>query len=688
MNRTWLICSLLAITTAGLYGQVVGFDFINFDDPDYVQNNPHVQAGLSVEGIGWAFTFTDVPLWQPLTWLSLMLDAQLFGPGAGGFHATNVLLHIINTLLLFFLLRSMTGAVWPSAFVAALFAMHPLRVESVAWVVERKDVLSTCFGFMSVWTYARYAAGGKSSHYLLTLVFMAMSLMAKPMLVTLPFLLLLLDLWPLKRLAGVNGTSNPGVVSLVVEKIPLMVLSFLSSAMTIVFPQKAGTVYSLEALPLLMRIGNAAVSYVRYIGKMFWPSELCVLYLHPMFPGGLSLELWMQIVAAIALFGISGLAIALRRHRYLLTGWFWFLGTLVPVIGLAQVGEQAMADRFAYFPLIGLFIIVAWGFRDMIEHWHWPQIPVRPIATTAAVCLLAALTAISWAQLRHWRDSESLFNHALKLNPDNWIIHNHLASVLSGRQRLDEAVDHYRRAVELRPQYAEAHNNLCPVLGAQGEFDEAIKHGQTALRFHPNYPEAHFHLAVAFEAQGELDDAIDHYRKGLQTRDDQVASLKLADVLSAKGMLDEAISNYQQAVTIQPSPEVYYSLGSALRKNGDLAAAERAYRDALELNTDMVQALNGLAWLLATSADPSFHKPAEALQLAQRAVALQEPAHPALLDTLAAAQAANGQFDEAVTTAEEALIRLGDGQNEEVAKEVRMRIELFQRGKMYLDVNR
>ena len=688
MIRTLLIYLLLAVITAGLYGQVVGFGFINFDDPDYVQNNPIVQAGLSFAGIGWAFTSTDVTVYQPLTWLSLMLDAQLFGAGAGGFHATNVLLHIINTLLLFGLLHKLTGAVWPSAIVAALFALHPLRVESVAWVVERKDVLSTCFGLMAVWAYAQYATDGKSSHYLLTVILMALSLLAKPMLVTLPFLLLLLDIWPLRRMGSPANGSSQSMASLVLEKIPLLVISACSSIATIMSPHKAGNLYSLEALPLITRVGNAVVSLLRYMGKTLWPTELSVLYLHPMFPGGLTLELWMQITAALALVVISALVVVLRRHRYLMTGWFWFLGTLVPVIGLAQVGEQAMADRFTYFPLIGLFIMVAWFFGELIDRWRWPRVPVRPIAATAALCLLVVLTATSWAQLRHWRDSESIFTHALKLNPDNWIIHNHLATVLSGRERLDEAVDHYRKAIALRPQYAEAHNNLCSVLGAQGQFEDAIKHGRTALRVHTNYPEAHFHLAVAYAGQGKLDEAIHHYQKGLQMSDDPVARFNLADIQAAKGVPEEAIAGYQQVASQQPSPKVFYSLGTALRKNGEWEEAEKSYRKALELDANMIQALNGLAWLLATSPDPSFKKPAEALHLAQRAVAQRESAHPALLDTLAVAQAANGDFDEAVTTSQQALKLLDDGQNEEIADEVRMRIDLFRLGKAFLEQER
>jgi len=501
-----VVCLFLIVGTLTVFWQVQHHDFIDLDDHLYVTENNHVQAGLTKKGVIWAFTTFHAANWHPLTWLSHMLDCQLFGMRPGMHHLTNLLFHILNSLLLLLVLRKMTGAWWRSAFVAALFALHPLHVESVAWVAERKDVLSTFFWLLTMWVYAHYAERPTFDRYLLVLLSFALGLMAKPMLVTLPFVLLLVDYWPLGRLQ-LGQSCNDGNLRIkkssafrvVWEKIPFFVLAAMSGVLTLLAQQKAGALRTLDIIPLKIRTANALVSYISYIGKMIWPHNLAVFYPHP----GI-VPMWQAVGAGLSLICLCVLSVmfvrAGRRFPHLAVGWLWYLGTLVPVIGLVQVGSQAMADRYTYVPLIGLFIMISWGFYDLVRGWK----NRRMVLAISTGVVLLALMACTWSQVRLWKNSTLLFKHALNVTDNNYKARN-LLGIASERQgRLKEALRHYSEALRIKPEYADAHNNQGVALARQGRLKEAISHFSEALRIKPDYVDAHNNLGVALEQQGRL----------------------------------------------------------------------------------------------------------------------------------------------------------------------------------------
>ncbi len=537
-----------------------------------------------------------------------MLDCQLFGLSAGAHHLTNLLLHITNTLLLFGLLKRTTGALWRSAFVAAAFALHPLHVESVAWVAERKDVLSTLFWMLTIAVYLRYVKHPGKVKYLLTLLVFALGLMAKPMLVTLPFVLLLLDYWPLGRLQLGKGAKNANrrkqksvntrsqwklSSSLVWEKVPFFVLSAISSIVTFLVQQHGGAVKRIEAIPVIARFANASISYLRYIGKMFWPSRLAVFYPHP----GDRLQMWQAVAAALLLLGISIWIIRLARsHKYLPVGWLWFLGTLVPVIGLVQVGGQALADRYTYVPLTGLFIIIAWGLSDLLTRWRYRKI----VLGASAIIVLLALSICTGLQLRHWRNSITLFEHATEVTNDNHVAHNNLGVALQSKGRLDEALGHYRQALRLNPGDVEVHNNLGFALQAQGRLDEAIHHFHQALQVEPDFAEALYNLGNVLQSQGKLNEAISRYRRALQARPSYAeAHGNLGFALQSLGKLDEAINHYRRALQFNPDPATaHYNLATALQSQGKLDEAIHYYWQALQARPNFAEAYNNLGLAL------------------------------------------------------------------------------------------
>ncbi|TMB07957.1 MAG: tetratricopeptide repeat protein, partial [Deltaproteobacteria bacterium] len=468
-RRTLPIAVLLALATLLAYWRVVQCGYLNLDDDLYVTANPAVWGGLTLAGARWALTATHAGLWHPLTWLSHMLDVQLFGPNPAGHHATNLLLHVANVVVLLLVLVRATGALWPSAAVAALFALHPLHVESVAWVAERKDVLSGFFGLTTIWAYVRYAQRPAPGRYALVVLSLALGLMAKPMLVTLPLVLLLLDRWPLRR-----GMS----LRLVVEKLPLLALAAAASVMGIVAGQRADAVGSLARFPLEARLANALVSYARYLGKTLWPSRLAVFYPYPS-----AWPAWQLAGAAVLLAAVTTVAIVhMRRRPYLLVGWLWFLGMLFPVSGVVQDGSQAMADHFTYLPLIGLFVMVAWGGQDLLA-----RCPVPPPALKAsALALLLALGCTTWRQVGYWHDSTRLFTHALEVTSANWLAHNNLGDALAREGKLEEATGHFAESVRLEPSNPDAHYNLGVALHRQGRPAEATLHYREALRLAPD----------------------------------------------------------------------------------------------------------------------------------------------------------------------------------------------------------
>ena len=524
-GHTYLICLLLVLTVLVVFWQGVKNDFTNFDDNQYVTENQHVQAGLTWKNLLWAFTTTHSVNWHPLTWLSHMLDCQVYGTNPAGHHLTNILLHAASTVLLFLVLQWMTGARWRSAFVAALFAVHPLHVESVAWVAERKDVLSGLFWMLTLWAYTGYVYRPTPTRYLLTILCFVLSILAKPMAVTLPFVLLLLDYWPLNRLAltqQVDGkkplvdkkslSPNSGrwiATNVVIEKLPFFAFAVLASTVTFFVQYNSGAAKSLVQYPLTERITNALVSYVLYMGKMIWPHNLAVFYPHL----GQSLAIWQPVLAGLLLLVVSAVVIRTGgRHPYLPVGWFWYVGTLVPVIGLIQAGDQGMADRYTYIPLIGLFIIVSWGVPELAKQWRYR----RTVLGLTAAILLLALSVCAHFQVRYWKNDITLFTHALKVTKNNFVAHNNLGAALARQGKLEDAIPHFIAALQISPSYERAHFNLGLARDKQGKIDEAIVHFSKALEIKPDYPEALNGLGVALARQGRLKEAIAHFKAALQ----------------------------------------------------------------------------------------------------------------------------------------------------------------------------
>jgi len=486
--RSFWICLALTLATAAVFYQVYTHDFINYDDPAYVYENPNIQAGITPKTIKWAFTAGYAANWHPLTWLSHMLDWQLFGPNPAGHHLANLIFHIANTLLLFVVLKQMTQKFWPSVFVAALFALHPLHVESVAWVSERKDVLSTFFWMLTMWAYVRFVSRPKVARYLLVVVFFALGLMAKPMLVTLPFVLLLLDYWPLARIPlrqkkkqVDNRLRRQIFYRLIWEKVPFFVLSAASSAVTLFVQRSGKAMIPFTAFSLRGRLFNAVISYVEYMGKMVWPSRLAVFYPHP----SRDMSLFFAVISAVLLLAVTILILRFaENHRYLVTGWFWYLGTLVPVIGFVQVGLQAIADRYTYVPLTGLFIIIAWGLPDLLAKWRYKKI----VLLSSAMLVVLAVSMCTYFQLRYWRNTAILLQHTIDVTKDNFVAINNLAWSLAVSPEItehnpDKAIRLARHACELthysRP---ESLDTLAVSYAAGGAFDKAIEAARKALQ--------------------------------------------------------------------------------------------------------------------------------------------------------------------------------------------------------------
>ncbi|PQP35491.1 hypothetical protein C6A37_02215 [Desulfobacteraceae bacterium SEEP-SAG9] len=589
-----LICLFLASVTLAVYWQVINYAFV-FDDAVYVAENFHVRRGLTSETVVWAFTTTSIANWHPLTWLSHMLDIQLYGMNPGNHHLTNVLFHIANTLLLFLILTRATGALWQSALVVALFALHPLHVESVAWISERKDVLSTFFWMLTIGGYIRYVERPGVKRYLLILLFFILGLMVKPMLVTLPFVLLLMDYWPLCRFQfSRSGGANPDSqlksfsLFLVWEKIPLIVLTAVFSVVAFLVQRSGGAVGSLEIFPLHYRIMNALVSYVSYIGKMIWPFHLAFLY---PYPG--KLPWWHVSGAFLLLLSISLLSIRnVRRFPWFAVGWLWYLGTLVPVIGLVQIGSQAMADRYTYVPLIGLFIMIAWGIPEIFKRWHYKREGL--VAITAA--LLSFFTVTTWFQVRYWENSISLYEHALDITAGNYLAHNNLGVVLQKQGRLTEAIEHYSEALRIWSDYADAHNNLGFALAEKGRTAEAIDHYFEALRINPLCAKIYNNLGNVLMGEGKTEEAIRHYSEALRIDSYfSIAHNNLGIALFGQGKLDGAINHYMEALRIYPGyAEAHNNLGAALAKQGRTAEAIVHFSEALQIKPDFAVAQNNI----------------------------------------------------------------------------------------------
>ncbi|MHB8909941.1 MAG: tetratricopeptide repeat protein [Syntrophales bacterium] len=583
------VCGFLLLAVALVFGQTIGHEFVNYDDAEYVYENPHVSHGLTGRGIAWAFTTTHFSNWHPLTWISHMLDCQIYGLHAGGHHLTNVLLHATATILLFLVLWRMTGYLWRSAFVAVVFAVHPLRAESVAWVAERKDVLSGLFFMLTLWAYVGYSRRSFSTiRYLMVVVLFALGLMAKPMLVTLPFVLLLLDYWPLGRLGlPMAGRHFPFSWRSVVDKLPLLVLAAASCVVT--FFAQGEAVASVDVVSIYTRIANALVSYMAYIEKLFYPVGLAAHYPYPEH----DLPIGKVIASTLALAGISTAALVWRRRfPYLFVGWFWYIVMLIPVIGLVQVGSQSMADRYTYLPQIGLCIAVTWGIVQCTTSWRhrfWMY------GATSALAVLV-LMGLAWKQTSYWRNTEALWAHTLTCTANNDRAHFNLAVELEKRGQVDAAITNYQKALEIKPVDSKAHNNLAMALEGQGQVDAAIAHYRKALEIKPADVKAHNNLGLALAGRGQIDEAFAHFQQALEIQPNDANALNsLGLVLALRGQVDKAIAHYRKALEIKPDyADAHYNLGIALAGRGQIDEAITQYRKTLEIKPDYVNARDNL----------------------------------------------------------------------------------------------
>jgi tetratricopeptide (TPR) repeat protein len=639
MGKTAGIIVVLAIGAIVSYRGIVNNEFVNYDDAVYITKNAVVLNGLSWDGFTWAFTTTCASNWHPLTWLSHMLDVQLFGLGPAGHHFTNLFLHILATLLLFGFLFYTTGLLWPSAFVAALFALHPLHVESVAWAAERKDVLSAVLGFAAIWSYAYYARCPGIKRYVSVMILFALGLMAKPMLVTLPLVLLLFDYWPLERLA----ITKRCMVKLVVEKMPLLAMASASAIITLIAQQAAIGGFNRISLPI--RMANAIMSYCVYIWQSFLPIKLAVTYPYVLHPNPVIVGVCalLLIIITVTIIGVG------RQKKYLLTGWLWYMVTLVPVIGLVQVGSQAHADRYTYIPLIGIFVIVAWGLKAMIDRLDSGK---KAVAIIASVAVLPAAGWLTGKQVGYWKNDFTLFSHAAAVTKDNCTAYNNLGYFFERAGRKDDALASYQKALELYPDYAYAHYNLGLLHSDRGRTDEAAAHFHKALECNPDYAKAHFNLGLLLAKTGRTDDALAHYRKAVEIDPDYGdAHYNLALLLTDMRLTDEAVAHYRKALDLDPNrAEAHNNLGVLLSGMGKTDEAFREFRKALEMKPNYGDAHFNLGFLLL-----DIGRRGEAIDHFQMALAMTPDAIGNLRD-IALTFVQHGQLNDATFVLERALV--------------------------------
>ena len=654
--KVW-ICLFLVLTVLVVYSQVSNHGFVNFDDFEYIADNPNLYHGLTIDAVKDAFKFSKIAYWHPITWFSHLLDVKLYGMHPGRHLQTNVLFHIFNTLLLFLGLNKMTGALWRSAVVAAFFALHPLNVESVAWLAERKNVLSTFFWMLNLFVYVHYAQKQNLARYFMVLLVFALGLMAKPMLVTLPFVFLLLDYWPLGRIQGLQagynsiertenvtaaGSQRSILLHLVIEKLPLLAMSAISIRLS-TLSYHANPI-SFDAIPLNLRITNGIVSYLSYIGKMIWPRELAVYYPYPY-----SLPQWKVIGAALILTGISALVI--RQHRrkpYLITGWLWYLGTLVPVQGLIQVGLwPAMADRWAYIPLIGIFIMIVWEAPGLLANLRFKAAGVTVITSM----LLVVLMVTSRQQVKYWADGSTLFQHALEVTGGNVVAHNNLGNALMAQDRIEEAVHHYLKALQENSSHAPAHNNLGVALFKQDRVDDAIRHFSAALNIKPDYAEAHNNLGIALKDQDRLGEAVRHYSEALRLKPKYAAAhLNLGLALMQKGKTKTALLYFRKALQIKPNySAARHSLEEALAVQGTVEAKIARIQKKLKLNPDD----HALHYKLGAIYKQEGHWDQA---MVQYTLALaNQPQFPPALNDMALVYAFKGEYNKAISSFEKII---------------------------------
>jgi protein O-mannosyl-transferase len=628
----WAVVAFLGALTWFVFGQTLRHDFINFDDGDYVFKNPHITRGLNWDGIAWAFTHVHAGNWHPLTWISHMADAQFYGANPGGHHLTNVIIHALTAALLFLVLRQMTGALWRSAFVAAVFAIHPLHVESVAWIAERKDVLSGLFFVLTLGAYLRYVRRGGLGRYLIVTGLFVLGLMCKPMLVSVPFILLLLDYWPLRCFDEKSAT--PG--KLIVEKLPLVVIGVAACLVT-VFAQKVA-IQPIEKFPFLLRIGNALLAYVDYLRQTFWPTNLAIFY-----PWEASrIHLVGVGIALLVLIAISLLVFLLRRRGYPVTGWLWFLVMLGPVIGIVQVGNQAHADRYTYLPQIGLLLFLTWGLADLACRVR----VLRHVFVPLAIVALAPLAWFARIQTSHWQDSERLWSHALSITTDNTVAEENLGQALYQKGNVNDALFHLDKALRIEPNDAIAHGALGAILLRVPEQQkEGLAHLKRSVEIYPNQAAVQSALGVA---------------------------------LLEAGNASESLTHLEKAVALDPGDtDAHFNLGNTLLALLRPKEAVAEYERAFQLNPKDAEALNNLAWVLATWPDPAGRDGAKAVEWAEKADALTEHRSAVHGATLAAAYAEAGRFEDAVKAGEHALQLATDAGDKGRAEFISVQLELY-----------
>jgi tetratricopeptide (TPR) repeat protein len=697
------ICLFLVLAVLAVFGQTGHFEFVNYDDNENVCENPMVKKGLSMQAVGWAFTHAQVGNWIPLTTLSHMLDCQVFGLQAGGHHLVNVLWHAANAVLLFLVLRQMTGSLWCGAFVAAVFAVHPLRAESVAWVSERKDVLSGFCFLLAIGAYVRHVRQPSRARHVVMILLFALGLMAKSMVATLPFVLLLLDYWPLGRMQ-----ERRQCLGLVREKIPLFALSAAACAMAALAPGLIVT--DSHQLPLFERLNNALVSYVVYLRQMVYPAGLATPYPNP--PNGQ--PWWKAAVALVALAAITAGVIALRKKRpCLLVGWLWYVGMLVPVIGIIQISNDAAhADRYTYLPEIGLTLGITWAAAEWTSRWKHQ----REILGSATAVMVGALVVTGHQQASYWKDDKTLWTHSLACTFGNSSAHNNLglayakegsveksieefdqaiefnpdegelyynrgiSYVMKGD--LDQAIAQFRRGLELKPAAVEIHNNLGVALFTKGLPEEALQQFQESLRIEPNNADTHYDLGGLLLKYGKLDEAVAQYRETLAMAPEKAEAFdNLGNALSMKGDDDDAIVQYEKALAIKPNnADTRCNLANALARTGRRKEAIAQYRQVLELKPGQVEVQGDLAWWLATSPEGALRDGKAAVALAAQANQSSGGGNPMVLRILAAAYAEDGNYHLAAQTAQKAL-DLANGQaNSALVAVVQKEIQLYESG--------
>jgi tetratricopeptide (TPR) repeat protein len=761
-SRPALVAIVLALATVAVYLPCAFHEFITFDDSDYVVRNPMVNSGLTWEGLKWAFTKAHASNWHPLTWVSHMADCQLFGLRAAGHHLTNVAFHTMNSVLLFIVLNAMTRAKWRSVAVAALFALHPMHVESVAWIAERKDVLSTFFMMLTLLAYSAYArkrsdvlstAPTRSRSirfYFLAIVFFVFGLLSKPMLVTVPLVLCLLDYWPLARIEAEKMWPTPkSFILLIREKIPFLLLAVASSAITVIAQRSAGSTMSLQALPLDWRIGNALVVYSLYLMKLAWPSNLCILY-----PLAGERPLPEVLGAVLVLAMITGTCLwQMKRRPYLLVGWVWYVITLVPVIGLIQVGNQSMADRYTYIPSIGLFVMIVWGLAEFAGTLRLAFL----IPAGISALVLVACAACTRSQLLYWQNTETLFRRALAVTENNFVAYNNLGFYYTQQGQLAKAADSYQNAIRINPNSLHAWHDYAALLANQKRYDEAIEKYQHALQINPRFVSAINNLGSVYLYQGRIEDAINHYREALKVDPDFLpAHQNLATVLSDQGRPSDAIPEFEAAMKLDPrnaslqagyaaalarlhrmkeaeeryrlalrldprskaarlglsellcqrgdpsaaadlaksvlrdyagDPDAHYNVAIAAATSGKMTEAVQHYEAVLKVAPEFAEALNNLAWIRATSVDSTLRNGAEAVRLALKACEVTKRKQAIMVGTLAAAYAEAGNFPEAIAAAEEAMKVAAESKETELMARNEELANLYRSGKPYRDVH-